>query len=154
MENISKRKIIEVLIRLTLLACFFALTALKVNDLLLEETGISLQTKKRDVEIPTISICFSSDAFESDKMEEISPSQFIGSTEMSINSVRNGIRTIIIQPEDWNQFYFSTYIAPHYLFPCFYLDSPISTIHHPDYVKVVAKYFFFYEGCLIQRYFL
>ena len=136
MELISKRKAIEILIRLILLASFLTLTALKVCDLLLEETAVSLHTEKRDVEIPTISICFKSDEL----MEEISPSRFIVHTKITIFSARKGTITKIINNEDWKQFFYTTYQTTQ-IWPCFYFDSPISTIQHPDYAKVGQAFF-------------
>ena len=141
MESISKRKVFEALIRLILSASFLTLTAFKVYELLLEEIGVSLHTEKRDVEIPTMSICFESDNIN--KMEEITPSNFIASTIITMYSVRNGTTAKIIQNEDWKQFFYTTYqYTPVQIWPCFYLDSPISTIQHPDFAKVVLTFFF------------
>ena len=136
MERISKRKAIEIFMRLILLGLFLALTALKVHDLLVEETGISLQTKKIDVEIPTVSICFGTENIAMDKFEEMLPSRFIESTTFTIQSVKNGLATYEIKHEDWGQFFYSSYKAVTQMVPCFYLDSPISTVQPPDYVKV------------------
>ncbi len=133
----SNRKTIEFFVRLILAAAFIALITIKVHDLLLEETGISLHTENIDVEIPRVSICFSDDV----ELEEILPSHYIKSTKIESHSLRNGITTKTIANEEWKQFFYTTYETQR-LRPCFYLDSPISTIQHPDFAKVVLTFFF------------
>ena len=126
------RKFVEVCVKLILLVLFIALTAIKVNDLLKEETSISLSTKKRDVEIPTITICFREPKFLMNKTERISASQFIEKTEISILGTANGRFKQTIENEEWAQMYFFTRGTAKKMFPCLYLNSPISSITYPD----------------------
>ena len=132
----TNSKFIEVLIKLILLVLFIALTAIKVYDLLKEETSISLNSEKRDVEIPTITVCFREQKFQMNKTERISASQFIEKTDISIISTTNGKFKQTIRNEEWAQMYFFTRGTAGLMFPCLYLNSPISSIIYPDYAIV------------------
>ena len=132
----SNSKFIEVILKLILLVLFIALTAIKVFDLLKEETSISLSTKKRDVEIPTITICFREPKFLMNKTEKISASQFINSAKINILSTTNGKSVNIIENEEWAQMNFFNRGSAKKMFPCLYLNSPISSFKYPDYAQV------------------
>ena len=132
----SNSKFIEVILKLILLVLFIALTAIKVFDLLKEETSISLSTKKRDVEIPTITICFREPKFLMNKTEKVSASQFIDSAKINILSKTNEKSKNVIENEEWAQMYFFTRASATKMFPCLYLNSPISNFKYPDYALV------------------
>ena len=124
--------------RLALFVAFLALVSIKVTEMLEQKTGISLSKSKKQVEIPTITICIQADQFKKESMRYIPADEVIETTILDIfeqHMEKNGNRFNLTK-DHWNQtFYFMSTGEEDFL-PCFFLDPPMKFIDYPQRAKV------------------
>ncbi len=134
MSRISA-KTFGILTRVLLSGFFIGLTAFKGSELFKEETGISLKREYRDVNLPTINICFGTEKSIMEYMDVVSVSQFIDSTEVLIYQSKRSFMDHTIENGQWKQSFYFTFKDAQ-MMPCFYLDPPIEAISYPDFAYV------------------
>ena len=136
--EIQKVKVLGAIIRVVLIGSFIALTAIKILEFLDEETGVSVGKEMRNVDIPTINLCFYHNDFVMNQIEKLNADNFIAYTSFSVSKkeghfIKDGLEV----KEHWAQeTFYVTYSNPLKMYPCFYLNPPTSVIRHQDYAKV------------------
>ena len=134
----TKVKVLCVIIRVVLSCSFAALTATKIHEFLQEETGDSVRKEMRNVDIPTINLCFYHDDFLMEQLEKMSADNFIAYTDFAMSN-KGGYFTkeILETQEHWTQeTFYVTYSNPLKMYPCFYLNPPSLSIKHQEYARV------------------
>ncbi len=129
-----KPKFVGFIIRLFLAGSFVGLITYKIFELLEEDTSISFFEESRDVEIPTIHLCFYT--FMS-LMNAIPASEYILNTTIKIYKSRTRIEQVV-ESSQWKQSYYVTYLNPK-MIPCFYLNSQIEPINDQTYALVTIS---------------